>query len=151
MSAGAVQSLVVASGARACAIPLSHVLETLRPLPVEALAGAPGFLRGLSVIRGKPTPVLDLRALLEEEPGTPTRFVTLRLSERTLALAVDSVLGVRTLDRATLATLPPLLRDASQRMVEAVGTLDARLLLVLKTGWLLPPEVLNALSRAEGS
>ncbi len=151
MSEGAVQSLVVTSGARACAIPLSHVLETLRPLPIEPLAGAPVFVRGLSVIRGKPTPVLDLRALLDEQAGTPTRFVTLRLSERTLALAVDSVLGVRMLDRATLGVLPPLLRDASQRLVEAVGTLDQRLLLVLKTGWLLPPEVLTALSRAEGN
>ena len=51
--------LVVMVGARACAIPLDHVAETMRPLPIEPVAGTPGFVRGVSVIRGAPTPVVD--------------------------------------------------------------------------------------------
>ena len=57
--------LVVLVGARACAFPLRHVAETLRPLPIKPVAGTPGFVRGVSVIRGTPTPVVDLKALLE--------------------------------------------------------------------------------------
>ncbi len=57
---------VVMVGARACAFRLHHVAETMRPLPFKPVAGTPGFVRGVSVIRGTPTPVVDLKALLED-------------------------------------------------------------------------------------
>jgi chemotaxis signal transduction protein len=61
---------VVMVGARACAFPLHHVAETMRPLPIESVAGTPSFVRGVSVIRGVPTPVVDLKALLENSANT---------------------------------------------------------------------------------
>jgi chemotaxis signal transduction protein len=60
---------VVTVGARQCAFPLHLVAETLRPLPIEPVAGTPSFVRGMSVIRGKPTPVVDLKALLDNNHG----------------------------------------------------------------------------------
>ena len=59
------QVLVVTAGAHACAFPLHHVVEIMRPLPIKSVAGTPGFVRGVSVVRGAPTPVVDLKALLE--------------------------------------------------------------------------------------
>ena len=57
--------LVVMVGARACAFPLHHVAETMRPLPIKHVAGTPGFVCGVSVIRGTPTPVVDQNTLRE--------------------------------------------------------------------------------------
>ena len=76
--------LVVMVGARACAFPLHHVAETMRPLPIKAVAGTPGFVRGVSVIRGTATPVVDLKALLENSENSPSygRFVALKLDDR---------------------------------------------------------------------
>ena len=76
--------LVVMVGARTCAFPLQHVAETMRPLPIEPIAGTPGFVRGVSVIRGVPTPVVDLKALLENSENSPSygRFVALKLDDR---------------------------------------------------------------------
>jgi purine-binding chemotaxis protein CheW len=71
------------------------------------------------------------------ETGTPTRFATVRLGDRTLALAVDAVVGVRSLDAVQLQQLPPLLRAASCDVVEAIGTLDEQLLVVLRAGRIL--------------
>ncbi len=48
-----------------------------------------------------------------------------------MALAVDEVLGVRSVPAGTLTALPPLLRDAQTEHVAAIGILDAELLLVL--------------------
>jgi purine-binding chemotaxis protein CheW len=72
--------LVVMVGARACAFPLHHVAETMRPLPIKHVAGTPGFVCGVSVIRGTPTPVVDLKALLENCENSPSygRFVSLK-------------------------------------------------------------------------
>ncbi len=66
-----------------CALPVVHVEETMRPLPIGPLAGAPDFVAGLSIIRGRPTPVVDTGALLgARDAATPRRLVVLRLGER---------------------------------------------------------------------
>jgi purine-binding chemotaxis protein CheW len=44
------RSLVVRVCARLCVVPLAHVVETMRPLPVERIAGTPSFVRGVSII-----------------------------------------------------------------------------------------------------
>ena len=130
-------ALVCRARTRLCALPLVHVVETMRPLPITPLAGAPPFVRGLSVIRGVPVPVVDLGALLSgSEPASPMRFVTLRLEDRCVALAVEGVLGIQELP-GTLRSLPPLLAEASAEALSSVGTLDAELLLVLETARLM--------------
>ena len=73
------QTLVVRVCTRLCAVPLAHVVETMRPLPVERIAGMPSFVRGVSIIRGVPTPVVDLGVVLGTPGEAAERFVTLRL------------------------------------------------------------------------
>lgn len=145
--------LIVTAGARACALPLHHVAETMRPLPIEPIAGTPGFVRGVSVIRGAPTPVVDLTALLEG--GQPSaahgRFVTVKVGERRVALGVDGVVGLRILASAQLGELPPMLRDVAADLIEAVGARDAQLLVVLRAARLVPDEVWMTLAAAEAT
>ena len=147
------QVLIVTVGARACAIPLHHVAETMRPLPVEPVAGTPAFVRGVSVIRGAPTPVVDLEALLEngENSATHGRFVTLKVGERRVAIGVDGVVGLRNLDSAQLGELPPMLRDVAADLIEAIGTRDAQLLVVLRAARIVPDEVWATLAAAEAT
>jgi purine-binding chemotaxis protein CheW len=40
-------SLVCRVATRICALPVGVVIETLRPLPLEPIAGAPAFVTGL--------------------------------------------------------------------------------------------------------
>ena len=143
--------LVVMVGALSCALPLHHVAETLRPLPTKPVAGTPSFVRGVSVIRGTPTPVVDLKALLENGENSPSygRFVTLKLDDRRVAIGVDSVVGLRNLDSAQLGDLPPLLRDVSADLIESFSARDAVLLLVLHAARIVPDEVWSSLAAAE--
>jgi purine-binding chemotaxis protein CheW len=145
--------LVVMVGGRACAIPLHHVKETMRPLPIEPVAGTPGFVRGVSLIRGAPTPVVDLKALLEngENSATYGRFVTMKLGERRVAIGVDGVVGLRNLDSAQLGELPPILRDVAADLIEAIGTCDGQLLVVLRAARIVPDEVWTTLASAEAT
>ncbi|MFL5302954.1 MAG: chemotaxis protein CheW, partial [Anaeromyxobacteraceae bacterium] len=55
--------LLVRAGSRLCALPLACVVETLRPLHTSPLAGTPACVSGVAVVRGAPTPVVDLDAL----------------------------------------------------------------------------------------
>lgn len=145
--------LVVMVGALACALPLHHVAETLRPLPIKPVAGTPSFVCGVSVIRGTPTPVVDLKALLENGENSPSygRFVTLKLDDRRVAIGVDSVVGLRNLDLAQLGDLPPLLRDVSADLIESFSARDAELLLVLHAARIVPDDVWTTLAAAEAA
>jgi purine-binding chemotaxis protein CheW len=124
----------------------------MRPLPLERLASMPSFVSGVSLIRGRPTPVLSARELLGSDATARVgRYVTLKIAERHVALAVDAVVGLRDVDQATLSALPPLLRAEQDHAIDAVGRLDAELLLVLQHGKLLDDAQLAALSEARAS
>jgi purine-binding chemotaxis protein CheW len=139
-------------GRRVCALPIEHAGETMRPLPVEPMAGTPGFVRGAALIRGVPTPVVDLCAILGgAAAGAAQRFVTLRLGERSAALLVDEVIGVRRLAAAALAELPPLLAEGPEAAVAWLGAIDGALLLVLQAGRMVPDAVWEALDRRAGA
>jgi purine-binding chemotaxis protein CheW len=142
-------SLLCRVDRRVCALPLAQVEETMRPLPVEPMAGAPDFVLGVAIVRGAAVPVVDAAALLGAGRSRPSRLVSLRVERRRVALAVDAVLGVHPVAGESLARLPPLLRDAAGEAVSAVGALDAELLMVLESARLVPDSVWQALDDAK--
>ena len=140
--------LLCGANGHLCALPLDHVVEIMRPPPIDALDGMPHFVLGLSVIRGSPIPVVDLGSLIDQKAAGARRLVTITAGGRTIALAVESVLGVRTLTADVLVDLPPLLRGAAGDVVSAIGTLDSELLLVLKLARIIQDTALAAASES---
>jgi purine-binding chemotaxis protein CheW len=121
------------------ALPVEHVRETMRPLPIVPLTSeAPAFVKGISIIRGEPIPILDPCRLFNGRESCPGRFVTIRVGSRTVALVVDEVIGIQIIGSASLASLPPLLQHARAEAICAIGKLDVELLTVLNTASLLP-------------
>ena len=128
-----------------CALPLADVVETARLLPVEPLAAAPDFVRGLSIIRGAAVPVIDASVLITGQPSEARRLVVIAAGGRKIALAVDEIVGVRTIPPDRFGDLPPLLRNARRSVVETIGTLDAELFMLLNTARILPDEFFEAI------
>lgn len=140
--------LLVRAAERNCALDISCVIETMRPLPVVPVAGAPPFVCGLSIIRGTPIPVVALPLLFGSHAGSITRFVMVRTGARRIALAVEKVLGVFEHSSASLSQMPSLLQDATENVVEAIGRTDSELLLVLNLSRLVPDDVFPSLAHA---
>jgi purine-binding chemotaxis protein CheW len=146
MNGGRRISVLSRVGSRICAVPIEHVSETMRPLPIEPLAGMPSFVLGVSIVRGAPVPVVDAARMLGvTDASPPGRFISVRIGGHSAVLAVGEVLGVRALAGGWLETLPPLLVEASAGVVEAIGILDADLLVVLRSGRIVPPSVWAAM------
>lgn len=125
---------------RLCAIPLNHVREVMRPLPILPLDQAPAGVAGLSVVRGASVPVVELSRLMSSPAAQAgiTRFVTIHAEQRPVVLAVSAVVGVLAIDRATLSALPPLLAGGPAETITALGVRDRQLLLVLDAARLVP-------------
>jgi purine-binding chemotaxis protein CheW len=143
--------LICRAGRHLCAMSTSHIIETMRILPIDALAGAPDFVRGMSVIRGTPVPVLDLPRLLNIDESQPQRLITINIGGRIVALLVDAVIGIRSIASESVSDLPPLLRDAAGETVSTIGILDAELLLFLNNMRIISESAIRAFEAAEAT
>ena len=128
------------------AVPARHVTEIMRPLPIEPLIGAPVAISGLSVVRGKATPILDIGLLISRNRGSPSRVVIVTLDEhrdepRWVGLAVDEVLGIRTLDASRFRGLPPLLHECEDAGISRMAVLDGALMFVLEVARIVPESI----------
>ena len=148
-SSGLASWLVYRAGTHLCALPLQDVVEIMRMLPIEQLSGAPSYVRGLCIIRGSPVPVVDTGSLIGDHATRAGRLVAVRIGGRIVALAVEAVVGIRAIAAQASAQLPPLLRDAAIETVEAIGTLDAELLLLLRTARIVPEDMFSRLDALE--
>jgi purine-binding chemotaxis protein CheW len=142
--------LVCSEGTCCVALPAGQVIETMRPLRVEPMPEMPGFVLGVAVVRGAPVPVVDMGIFLGGAGGTARRWVTVKAGDRTVALALEAVDGVRDLPENSFEAVPPLLRGAARDAVLAVGALDGQLLVVLEGARLLTAEQWLALT-ADGN
>lgn len=137
-------------GTLRCALPLSGVIETLRPLPLQPLATAPGFVMGACVIRGEALPVVDLAQVLGVVAGTsPAGFVVARAGTHKVALAVDAITGIEHVMADTLDSVPPLLAGARSEAIAALATLDSEFLVVLESARIVPDEVWAGLAETQ--
>jgi purine-binding chemotaxis protein CheW len=84
---------------------------------------------------------------MSTKPGE-FQFVVVKVQARKVALWVGGVLGIRTLPPRSLTALPPLLGNASAEFVEAIGSLDSRLLIVLESAQILQSAVWTELEGA---
>jgi len=151
--------LVCGAGDFLCALPVAHVVEIMRPLPIRHLDDVPPFVLGVALVRGAPAPVVDVARLLgsttpaaagAERPSRVGRFVTVAAHGhgRPVSLAVEDVRGIRALGATELGALPPHLGAVDVRGARAIGAIDGELSLILEATRLVPDTVWAQLSRA---
>ena len=134
-------SLVFRAGPLLCALRLDEVIETMRPLATHPLAGTPAFVKGICIMRGIPTLVIDVARLLGGAAAQVSRFVAVRTERGPVAFATGAILGVRAVSADSADQNAALLGDAPARLIAAVGTIDAAPVLLLRSMRLVPDEV----------
>ncbi|MCS6835874.1 MAG: chemotaxis protein CheW [Anaerolineae bacterium] len=116
-------------------LPIAEVREVGAMQAMEKVVGAPPYLLGLLNRHGQPLPLLDLRRILGAQPPPPRLddlFVVVQREDSLLALLVDEVLGVVTMDAADFRPLVnsgPFVRQVASDGHELLQILD------LETVW----------------
>jgi purine-binding chemotaxis protein CheW len=134
-------ALVFRAGTVLCALHLDDVIETMRPLAVRPLAGTPPYVQGVTILRGVPTPVLDVARLVGGETAEAERFLAVRTERGPVAFATGPVLGIRNAPADGPARHPALLSGACSRLVAGVAMIDTEPLLLLQSMRVLPDDV----------
>jgi purine-binding chemotaxis protein CheW len=135
---------VFRAGSLLCALQLDEVIETMRPLATHSLAGTPAFVLGISILRGVPTPVIDVARLLGGGQAEVTRFVAVRTERGPVAFATGDVLGIRATVAGSGTQHDALLRSAPGGLVAGVARIGEEPLLLLQSMRVVPDEVWEA-------
>ena len=109
------QCVTLGLGAEVFAVPVAFVREILDYSPPSALREGPAYLLGLTDVRGRGTPTLDLRAKLGLPRVTPdlaTRILVLDvpIEDRILSLGLvaDRVIEVATFEPEQIEAAPDI-------------------------------------------
>ncbi len=93
-----VQLVSFVVGDREYGLPIMLIQEVVKKIPVTLLPAAPRFMQGIINLRGRVTPVLDLRHLLHDGKGSADHFVVVcKHKGLQIGLAISAV---RTMYRA---------------------------------------------------
>jgi purine-binding chemotaxis protein CheW len=135
------------------ALPLRNVLETGAMPAVTTLPNVPGWVRGVTNLRGDVIAVLDLRRFLgvaEREPAGSSRMLVLRLegNEPVAGMLVDQIHGIASLAAERLGSPTASLADRVVPFLRGVSEQAGRLLVHLDLEKLLQSEEFKSFGRS---
>jgi purine-binding chemotaxis protein CheW len=129
------------------------VERVLRHRPPTPIPNVPDWIDGVIDYQERVVPVIDLRrrfSLAGLEPTSTTRIIVLAVDREWIAVVVDAVLDVSTLDLATLAPPPPLFRGLAGEYIRGILRRADRLVVFLDVNRLLTATERLALAAAGG-
>jgi len=102
--------------------------------PATALPNVPDHVRGVVNLRGVVLPVIDLSRRLGWSLTEPTGrhvIIVLRIGEQLQGIIVDAVNDIVSVRPDELQPVPELGDDSAASFVEAVATVDDRMIMIL--------------------
>jgi len=124
-------------------IDIGKVQEIIRMKPITHVPNSPPFIEGVTNLRGRVVPVMDLRKRFggaAREPTRRTRIVVVEIGPHTLGLIVDAVSEVLRVPADRVEPPSSLIAETESKLVRAVAKVDDRLVLLLDLEY-LPSEV----------
>ncbi len=129
------------------AVGIEYVKEIIKPREVTDIPRVPEYLLGVISLRGVIVPVFDLcRRLRLGEGGLSehTRIIVCELGERVAGLMVDSISQVVDMNEEHVEPPPAILTGLDRDMVEGVGRVQGRMIILLDLEQVLNIEVETA-------
>lgn len=121
-------------------LPVTHVHEILRITSITRVPHAPHGVRGLTNMRGKVLPVVDLRVCLGIDAiplQVQSRVLVVTSRGRWIGLLVDAVQQVERIDRDAVQPPPADVMTAQSRYIIGVIQIASRLVILLDVDALL--------------
>ncbi|MBI4710424.1 MAG: chemotaxis protein CheW [Nitrospirae bacterium] len=115
------------------AVMTKEIHEILRYQDITPVPRAAKYFKGVTSIRGKILPVVDLRERigLKEEAGSRRKIIILRTSKEPIGILVGLVLDVLRFPAAALLQPPSTLNDEEKNFVKGVVRVKDRFISVL--------------------
>jgi len=131
---GEEQVVVLELAGEAYGVEIGRVQEIIRMQPITRIPNGPAFIEGVTNLRGRVIPVLDLRKrfrLAQSEPTRRSRIVVGELGSHTVGLMVDGVSEVLRVSDEAVEPPSTLVTTSDSAFLRGVAKLGERLILLL--------------------
>ncbi|MBL8096614.1 MAG: chemotaxis protein CheW [Anaerolineales bacterium] len=125
-------------------VDIANVEGIIKLQRITTVPGAPAYVEGVTNLRGKILPVIDLRrrfGLPRAEATVDTRIVIVRISTFVVGLVVDAVSEVLVVDPATVEPPSPLAMTTDSTFVKAIARFEGRLVILLDLDAIIADQV----------
>ncbi len=115
-------------------VEIAAVESILKPQPLTRLPRTPHFVEGVTNLRGRVLPVIDLRRRLglpAGETGPQTRLIVVSLGGALIGLVVDGVSEVLSLPEGVVEPPSPLVTSLDTAFIQGIAKLPGRLIILV--------------------
>ncbi len=136
-AAGAVheeQLVVFALGEEVYGVDIARVQEIIRLPAITRVPRTPDYIEGVINLRGKITPVMDLRKRFElpvSDLSRETRIMVVEIGGQMVGLIVDGVSEVLRVPAEAIEPPSALVTTVDSAYLRAIAKLDSRLIILL--------------------
>jgi purine-binding chemotaxis protein CheW len=109
--------------------------------PATPLPHVPDFMHGVINLRGAVLPIIDLAARFRLGPSAPTArhvVIVVSIDGKLAGLLVDAVCDILAVSDAQLQPTPDMMGQDVQEFVEALLTIDERMIGLIKLAAIMP-------------
>jgi len=135
-------------------VSISLVREVTVLQPITRVPRTPDFLEGVTNLRGRVIPVLDLRRRLglpADEPGRDARIVVVEYRGEIIGMIVDGVSEVLTVDPTSVEPPSPYVVSVDTQYITGILKLSDRLVILLDLTRVLSSEEMDDLAEFDAS
>ncbi|MEI8133137.1 MAG: chemotaxis protein CheW [Leptolinea sp.] len=121
-------------------VDIADVESIVKMQAITTVPHAPSFVKGITNLRGKVLPVIDLRqrfSLPIQLPTKESRIVVVSLDYMIVGMVVDSVSEVLTIQDTDIEPTPRMVTSVDSEFITGICKLDERLVILLDLGMVL--------------
>lgn len=129
-------------------VDISSVESIIKMQELTKVPHAPGFVEGVTNLRGIVLPVLDLRkrfSMPQIEESKDTRIVVSNIEGIKVGMVVDSVSEVLTVPESIIEPTPPMISSVDTTFITGIAKLENRLIILLDLNRVLSTKEQNLL------
>jgi purine-binding chemotaxis protein CheW len=142
------QVVVFNLGAEQFGVSISSVENIVKMQHITRMPQTPHFVEGVTNLRGKIIPVIDLRKrfnLTSEEVTRDTRIIVYNVNNTEVGMVVDGVSEVLTIADSMIEPPPALVSSIDTSFITGIAKVDDRLIILLDMNKALSVEEMTSL------
>ena len=126
---------------------VDEIVEVMEATPVPEY---PSYVKGIVNIKGKVTPVIDLRLrfkIAEKEYDERTCIIVLTIGDKHIGFIVDTVLSVMEISQETIDPPPSLTTDDVSKYIKGVAKIEDKLYMLLDSSKIIKQNDLDQITK----
>ena len=144
------QVVVFRLGTEDFGVSISSVESIIKMQSITKMPHAPGFVEGVTNLRGKVLPVIDLRrrfGLPPQEINKNNRIIIINVNRIEVGMIVDGVSEVLTIPEQAVEPTPAIALSVEAGFITGIAKIDQRLVILLDLGRVLSGSEQESLGR----